>query len=251
MLSSAPSAGLKRRSSIALCFALLFVWLVSFCFPETLATLEERSSDTIWRRLADARTERRIIVVDIDEASLARLGPWPWPRGRIEKISQRLAEEGAALQVFDIFLPTAKEGDSSLAATLAKGLPDTSSSAAAASGALRQQPAPAQPATHAATRLCAAARRKRPLACAPKRLLRGPGHHRHRERRHRAPDPATEKAPPAAARAGLVKRTLLAPQARPSMPHQPQSMALLVWPQPVSMRLRFASNLFSPPIKHA
>ena len=120
MLSSAPSAGLKRRSGIALCFSLLFIWLVSFCFPETLATLEERSSDAIWRRLADARTERRIIVVDIDETSLARLGPWPWPRGRIEKISQRLAEEGAALQVFDIFLPTAKEGDSSLAATLAK-----------------------------------------------------------------------------------------------------------------------------------
>ena len=51
---------------------------------------------------------------------MARLGPWPWPRARIEQISQRLAEEGAALQIYDIFLPTEKEGDASLAATLAQ-----------------------------------------------------------------------------------------------------------------------------------
>lgn len=120
MSLSAPLADLKRRSLVALGLALLFVWLLSACFPETLAMLEERSSDTIWRSLADARIERRIVVVDIDEASLARLGPWPWPRARIEQISQRLAEEGAALQIYDIFLPTEKEGDASLAATLAQ-----------------------------------------------------------------------------------------------------------------------------------
>ena len=120
MSLSAPLADLKRRSLVALGLALLFVWLLLACFPETLAMLEERSSDTIWRSLADARIERRIVVVDIDEASLARLGPWPWPRARIEQISQRLAEEGAALQIYDIFLPTEKEGDASLAATLAQ-----------------------------------------------------------------------------------------------------------------------------------
>lgn len=120
MLSPAPSVGLQRRSLIALGLALFCVWLISFCFPETLESLEERSSDRIWRSLADARTERRIVIVDIDEASLARLGPWPWPRERIERISHRLAEEGAALQIYDIFLPTSKEGDESLAATLAR-----------------------------------------------------------------------------------------------------------------------------------
>lgn len=41
-------------------------------------------------------------VVDIDEASLARLGQWPWPRTRIAELVEQLDALGAAAIVFDV-----------------------------------------------------------------------------------------------------------------------------------------------------
>jgi adenylate cyclase len=41
-------------------------------------------------------------IVDIDEASLARLGQWPWPRTRLAEMTRRLAESGALVVGFDI-----------------------------------------------------------------------------------------------------------------------------------------------------
>ena len=41
-------------------------------------------------------------VVDIDEESLAEFGQWPWPRGLVAKLVDRLTELGAAVIAFDI-----------------------------------------------------------------------------------------------------------------------------------------------------
>ncbi len=41
-------------------------------------------------------------IVAIDEASLKRIGQWPWPRTHIAKLVDRLGEAGAAAIVFDI-----------------------------------------------------------------------------------------------------------------------------------------------------
>lgn len=41
-------------------------------------------------------------VVDIDEASLRAFGQWPWPRDRLAKLTNRLAELGASAIAFDI-----------------------------------------------------------------------------------------------------------------------------------------------------
>ncbi len=43
-----------------------------------------------------------IRIVDIDEESLARLGQWPWPRTEVAKLTQALADAGAASIAFDI-----------------------------------------------------------------------------------------------------------------------------------------------------
>lgn len=43
-----------------------------------------------------------IRIVDIDEASLKELGQWPWPRGIIAKLIDRLREAGASVVGFDI-----------------------------------------------------------------------------------------------------------------------------------------------------
>lgn len=89
-------------------------------FPATWRAFEEFSGDWIWRITASDNRERRIILVDIDEPSLRQLGSWPWPRARLAELSDRLASEGAALQIFDIILPSAAAGDPQLLASLQK-----------------------------------------------------------------------------------------------------------------------------------
>lgn len=41
-------------------------------------------------------------VIDIDEASLAEIGQWPWPRDVLARMVDRLAAEGAAVVAFDV-----------------------------------------------------------------------------------------------------------------------------------------------------
>ncbi len=41
-------------------------------------------------------------IVDIDDATLEKLGQWPWPRTRVADLVRRLADLGAAVIVFDI-----------------------------------------------------------------------------------------------------------------------------------------------------
>ena len=41
-------------------------------------------------------------IVDIDDASLERMGQWPWPRTVVAELVQRLTEAGAAAIAFDI-----------------------------------------------------------------------------------------------------------------------------------------------------
>jgi len=111
---AAPSA-----AAAALLAGLLWS-LVGLLFAPTLNTLEERAGDWAWRASASTAPESRIILVDINEASLHQLGPWPWPRQRLAALSDKLAAEGASLQVFDIIFPTATPDDATLITSLQK-----------------------------------------------------------------------------------------------------------------------------------
>jgi adenylate cyclase len=47
-------------------------------------------------------TQRPVVIVDIDEKSLAKYGQWPWPRTRVADLVRRLSGSGAAAIAFDI-----------------------------------------------------------------------------------------------------------------------------------------------------
>lgn len=50
--------------------------------------------------------ELPVRVVDIDEASLAAVGQWPWPRDRLAELVRRLSDDyGAAVIAFDVLFP--------------------------------------------------------------------------------------------------------------------------------------------------
>ncbi|WP_394779225.1 CHASE2 domain-containing protein [Undibacterium sp.] len=67
---------------------------------------------------ASDEPETRVTLVDIDEDSLVKIGPWPWPRARIaELIEKLLADYGARAVALDLYFPEPAdaEGDMRLA----------------------------------------------------------------------------------------------------------------------------------------
>jgi len=95
-------------------------WIVGLGFGPALRATEERSADLAWRLQASDVRERRIILIDIDEASISQVGPWPWPRQQLAQLSDRLAAEGAALQVYDIIFSANTSQDATLLASFKK-----------------------------------------------------------------------------------------------------------------------------------
>lgn len=111
-----------RLRLAALALAAVLVGLLRQLAPGLLSGAENVAGDAIWRVGTVSTPERRVVIVDIDEASLKALGPWPWPRATIARMSQRLDAAGAAVQVYDVLFDASREGDAELAEAWA-GLP--------------------------------------------------------------------------------------------------------------------------------
>jgi adenylate cyclase len=105
-----------RLRLVALALAAAATWLIVAFAPGTFSAVEESVGDLSWRVGASHQTERRLVVIDIDERSVQQEGPWPWPRATVAKLSQKLQEAGVAVQAFDIVFPETKAGDAELAA---------------------------------------------------------------------------------------------------------------------------------------
>lgn len=94
--------------------ALLLAWLPIVLAPQGFAVVEAAVGDAVWRLGASRDAERRLVVVDIDERSLAEIGPWPWSRETIAQLSIQLSKAGALVQAYDITFADDREGDESL-----------------------------------------------------------------------------------------------------------------------------------------
>ncbi len=97
--------------------AFIISLLISWAACDFLSRTEAHISDKEWQWIAsDAPLERRIIIVDIDEASTVKYGAWPWPREQVAELSRRINELGASLQIMDIIFTAEQAGDQQLAA---------------------------------------------------------------------------------------------------------------------------------------
>ena len=106
------------RLALLAAAALLALGLFAILRP-ALLTLEERLGALGWTLFADATEEQRITLVTIDEASLAEVGPWPWPRETMARLATAIDEAGAQLQLHDIVYSEPRPGDAALNAALA------------------------------------------------------------------------------------------------------------------------------------
>lgn len=70
--------------------------------PRIVSELKERTFDAYQRLQPRPFTEQPVRIVDIDEASIAEFGQWPWPRTRLAALARRLHELGAGVVAYDI-----------------------------------------------------------------------------------------------------------------------------------------------------
>src|SRR5215207_7576776 len=70
--------------------------------PAPVVQLRERSFDIYQRLQPRPYADFPVRIIDIDEASLAQHGQWPWPRNLVAKFVERLSDMGAAVIALDI-----------------------------------------------------------------------------------------------------------------------------------------------------
>ena len=108
-----------RSRALALAFASLVCLLWIALAPGSLRQLDERTTDSLWRFTTSEIPERRIMLIDIDDESLTRIGPWPWPREVISELTRKLDQQGVGLKLFDIVFPDERSGSPELSRALA------------------------------------------------------------------------------------------------------------------------------------
>ncbi len=99
-----------RRLLGLLLLAVLLAHSLRVIESDALSRLDAASYDARVRWFAQAPIDERIVIVDIDERSLAELGRWPWNRARLADLIERIfTDHGALLLGLDVILAEADE----------------------------------------------------------------------------------------------------------------------------------------------
>jgi len=101
-----------RRLSFALTFVLILAYLIGV---PLLDVLEQTTYDRRLQAHAARAPAGDVVIVAVDEKSLARHGRWPWSRATLADIVAKLDAGGARAIAFDVFFPEA-ENHAALAA---------------------------------------------------------------------------------------------------------------------------------------
>lgn len=116
---------IRGKNSRAVCVAaatLTALTLLRASNPFIVTELKERTFDAYQRVQPRTQDELPVRIVDIDEASIAAFGQWPWPRTRLAALTRRLQELGAGVVAFDILFA---EPDRTTPSRLSADLRDT------------------------------------------------------------------------------------------------------------------------------
>ena len=94
---------MKRLIPILISLTVLVVGVgLRIADPEIVQTLRIAVFDSFQRIKPRAYQDAPVRIVDLDDATLEKMGQWPWPRTEVARLVDRLTELGAAVIVFDI-----------------------------------------------------------------------------------------------------------------------------------------------------
>jgi signal transduction histidine kinase len=118
--SSSRSANQRRGAAAAVAGGVIAsaLWLAGALEP-----VDRAAGDLAMRMIGRGVTTAPVAVVEIDDASIAGVGPLPWPRSSIAAIVTASRDAGAAAVIVDLLLtdPGPEEGDRDLATAIGAG----------------------------------------------------------------------------------------------------------------------------------
>lgn len=80
--------------------AAVLLWQIAF--PRILEDIRLHVFDSFQKISPRIYAPAPVVIVDIDDDSLAKLGQWPWPRAHVAELLDRLKEAGASAIAMDI-----------------------------------------------------------------------------------------------------------------------------------------------------
>jgi adenylate cyclase len=92
-----------HRHGLLLCLGVTVV-VMFVCSIGMLDGLELKSLDARFHARGNRLVNSKIVVVTADEASIAKLGRWPWPRATHAQLVHALSGAGASVVAFDVLL---------------------------------------------------------------------------------------------------------------------------------------------------
>jgi adenylate cyclase len=112
---------LVKKRYLPFVIAALFSLIASLASIPSFNNIEAAINDQFWRFIASSsQRERRVVIINIDDDSIAKYGAWPWPRERTAQLLKSLSEQGVTERIIDMAFPDAKAGDEQLAKELFK-----------------------------------------------------------------------------------------------------------------------------------
>lgn len=110
------SSGKVFNLKLAQAFTTLIVVVLFFLLPNPIYSgLESIAYDRLVVLSANQQVEKRIVLIDIDERSIAELGPWPWSRNTIAQLLSELIDKHQVSRIgIDIVFPEARPDDDKL-----------------------------------------------------------------------------------------------------------------------------------------
>ena len=94
------------KEKLLLFFAtLVLIFMVEFIYiknPTIMQNINNTLTDSGFFYRGEVEGDKRIIIVDIDERSLAALGQWPWSRNKVAKIIENLTKVGVGIIGLDM-----------------------------------------------------------------------------------------------------------------------------------------------------
>lgn len=94
-----------RKHLVNLIIGLIGAFLIGLFFlfsPPQIQALDNALRDILFQARGEIPTTGDVVIVDLDEKSIAELGQWPWERDIVAQLLKQLSEDGAGIIGLDI-----------------------------------------------------------------------------------------------------------------------------------------------------